>query len=229
MQPLPIMSSYTALRSLATRDYQLWTHRSPLMARSPRGRKKKTWARCESVRDVVRERERERERPFPQLWESKTVGVSLFVSATTFFPRGHTHTHTHTHTLLTQQKDDSEVSNWVHSLVWPCVPVFWPLTEHASLVQCWHAEVCRSSASALRGPRSQRCVHRSPSSLRSLRPCMLWEWHYPNSVIIKKTSKEHSSAWLASTMRERDKYLLSSTATATHSLCSSSLNAPPPQ
>lgn len=57
MQPLPIMSSYLCLSLLATRDYQLWTHRSPLMARSQRGNKENCRAvnvECRSDKEAAR-------------------------------------------------------------------------------------------------------------------------------------------------------------------------------
>lgn len=112
----------------------------------------------------------------------------FFASATTFFPKGLT---------LVQAKIKREQ---MKRKKWPtqCLTSRCNLLTQASLTV-----VRRRSVPLLPPPHfkvlSLRCV-RGASSFRSLRPCTLQEWHYPNSVIIR--CKENSSAWLTRTMRD---------------------------
>lgn len=62
---------------LATRDYQLWTHRSPLMARSQRG--EITLRALQSTEDDVIERLQEK-RQFPHANQDRWVSWFLFSS-----------------------------------------------------------------------------------------------------------------------------------------------------
>lgn len=181
-----------------------------------------------ALRSGERRRERERERKtVSSVVRKQNCGCLSFCLCHNILSQGsHTHTHTHPSKPTKRRQRGVQLSSQLGLAMRACV-----LAINRT---CLSGTVLTRRSVPLLGLRSLRPPVTTLCAQESLLPQVSEAMYAPRVTLpklcnYKKTSKEHSSAWLARTMRERDKYLLPSTATATHSLCSSSLNAPPPQ
>lgn len=169
------------------------------MARSRRGKKEE---HCKAVKMLFmfdREAVQERKEGLREHEQTRTVVVSwflFFVTATIFFLRGHRH-----YSKPTKRwHQGDQLSSQLGLAKCACVTL--------QRVISWHIAIKRTRLFGV-PLLSLLSLH----TLRSPPPRLVSEtMHFPRVTLPKlcnyKTSKDHSSAWLARTMTKRDKYLL---------------------